>query len=143
MRALLDVCALIALIDENHVHHLKVATWFAKNASVAGWASCPLTQNGAARIIGNKGYKPQQVPQATLAILAGMCANPQHQFWPDSVSLTDPAVFNQAIMLTSDQLTDVYLLGLAVNNGGRLVTTDSGILTAAVLGFQPSNLVAL
>lgn len=143
MRALLDVCALLALIDANHVNHLKVGAWFAQNASVAGWASCPLTQNGAARIIGNKGYPNKQAPQATLALLAGMCANPEHQFWQDSVSLINPAVFNQAVVLTSDQLTDVYLLGLAVNNGGRLVTTDSGILTTAVVGFQKSNLVLL
>jgi len=96
-----------------------------------------------ARIIGNKSYPNQQAPQATLALLAPMCAAPAHEFWPDRVSLTDPAVFNPGVLLSSDQLTDVYLLGLAVSQGGRLVTTDTGILTTAVVGFQAANLVVL
>ena len=143
MRALLDVCSLLALIDANHQFHLKVSAWFALNAPICGWASCPLTQNGATRILGNSGYPNQQLPQTTLLKLAAMFAKPEHDFWPDSVSLTDPAVFNQGIILTSGQLTDVYLLGLAVKNGGRLVTTDSKILTTAVVGFQSGNLIVL
>ena len=143
MRALLDVCALIALIDKNHVNHVKVGAWFTQNAPVHGWASCPLTQTGTARIIGNKGYPNKQPPQSTLALLAAMSAQPEHQLWPDSVSLINPSVFNQAVMLTSDHITGVYLLALAVSNGSRLVTTDGGILTTAVVGFRQQNLVLL
>jgi predicted nucleic acid-binding protein len=57
--------------------------------------------------------------------------------------LINPSVFNQAVMLTSDHITDVYLLALAVSNGSRLVTTDGGILTTAVVGFRQQNLVLL
>ena len=143
MRALLDVCALIALLDKNHVNHVKVATWFANYVPTHGWASCPLTQNGAARIIGLPGYTNPQPCQVTLASIAGMAANPAHQFWQDSVSLANPALFNPAVLLTHNHLTDVYLLGLAVSNGGKLVTTDTTILTAAVIGFHKRHLEVL
>ena len=72
-----------------------------------------------------------------------MSAQPEHQFWPDSVSLINPSVLNQAVMLTSDHITAVYLLAPAVSNGSRLVTTDGGILTTAVVGFRQQNLVLL
>lgn len=143
MRALLDVCTLIALIDKNHVNHVKVAAWFAQYVPANGWASCPLTQNGTARIIGLSGYPNPQPPQATLATIARMAQNPVHQFWQDSVSLADAALFDPQALLTPNQLTDVYLLGLAVSNGGKLVTTDRNILTTPVIGFTPENLQLL
>lgn len=143
MRALLDVCALLALLDANHVHHVKVSAWFAQNAPLGGWASCPPTQNGKARILGNPGYPNRQPPRATLHKLAAMYAQPAHQFWPASVSLTDASVFDQSVVLSSEQLTHVYLLGLAVHHGGGLVTTDAGILGAAVKGLEKAHLVGL
>lgn len=48
--SLLDVKVLIALGDGRHEHHLAAAQWFVDNAA-AGWASCPLTQNGATRLM--------------------------------------------------------------------------------------------
>lgn len=143
MRALLDVCALIALLDKNHVHHVKVAGWFAEQAPVHGWASCPLTQNGAARIIGLAAYPNKRPPRQTLDLIAGMTARPAHAFWQDNVSLADTACFDPAVVLLPHQLTDVYLLGLAVRHGGRLVSTDRNILTTAVKGFQARHLEVL
>ena len=66
-----------------------------------------------------------------------------HAFWPDDISIADPAVFDHARILGPRQLTDVYLLALAVKNGGRLVTFDRGIPLAAVRGATPEHLVAL
>jgi len=145
MRALLDVNALIALFDASHVNHVKVGAWFAQYvpARSHGWASCPLTQNGVARIIGNARYPNRQPPQATIGILATLCDTPHHQFWPDDISLTDTTRFNQEVVLGSDHLTDVYLLGLAVKNGGKLVTTDTKIPTNAVIGYRSANMLVL
>ena len=57
-----------------------------------------------------------------------------HEFWPDDISITDETVFDHAFILGPNQITDVYLLGLAVKNGGRLVTFDRGLPLKAVRG---------
>ena len=48
--ALLDVNVLIALLDAGHLHHRLAIQWLAEHAG-AGWASCPLTQNGCVRVL--------------------------------------------------------------------------------------------
>ena len=60
MRALLDVNVLIALLDEDHVHHGRARAWLV-DRHAAGWASCPLTQNGCIRIMSQPGY-PNPLP---------------------------------------------------------------------------------
>jgi predicted nucleic acid-binding protein len=56
-----------------------------------------------------------------------------HQFWTDSVSLRDPALFDCS-RVGYRQLTDVYLLGLAYKKGGALATFDRTIPAAAIVG---------
>jgi predicted nucleic acid-binding protein len=46
-------------------------------------------------------------------------------------------------ILGPGQITDVYLLALAVRHGGRLVTFDRGVPIAAVKGAKPEHLVSL
>lgn len=67
-------------------------------------------------------------------VLAGMCALPGHEFWGEDISLLAGTVFDTAKILTSAQVTDTYLLGLAAAHGGRLVTFDSRLSFAAVRG---------
>jgi len=57
-----------------------------------------------------------------------------HRFWPDSISLTDSAVFDLTILTGSRQIADVYLAGLAFCNRARLATLDRGIPWRAVRG---------
>jgi hypothetical protein len=40
-------------------------------------------------------------------------------------------------------LTDIYVLGVAVKNGGRLATFDRAIPRSAVTGAEPRNLVVI
>jgi predicted nucleic acid-binding protein len=68
---------------------------------------------------------------------------PQHHFWPDSVSLTDNELFRWPVISGHQQLTDVYLLGLAVHNHGRLATFDKSIPLNAVRGASAGHLVLL
>jgi hypothetical protein len=143
MRALLDVNVLIALLDTNHVHHTVVSRWFIKNVPHIGWASCPLTQNGVVRILGNASYPNRQSPQATISKLKNFCQTQWHEFWPDSLSLLESDVVSPNVVITSKQITDVYLLALAVHNKGTFVTIDSGIPTNAVAGFKSSHLTRM
>ena len=55
MRALLDVNVLIALLDDQHLHHAIAKRWFVEHLEL-GWATCPLSQNGCARILSQPAY---------------------------------------------------------------------------------------
>jgi uncharacterized protein len=142
MRSLLDVNVLIALLDADHTLHEPTLEWFARHAR-GGWASCPLTQNGCIRTMANAGY-PNPLPvEAVTRCLAEACRSAVHQFWPDDVSLLDPRMANPTRILSSRQLTDVYLLALAAAHQGRLVTFDRTIVLAAVPGAKPQHLLTL
>jgi len=131
MRALLDVNLLIALLDAAHVHHGGARTWLEANIE-QGWASCPLTQNGCIRILSQTAYPGAQPPAAIATRLAEAAATHWHLFWPDDLSLLEPLRVEWRHVLGSRQLTDVYLLALAVHHGGRLVTFDRAVPLAAV-----------
>ena len=142
MRALLDVNVLIALLDSDHASHDSAINWFAKHAR-AGWASCPITQNGCIRIMSNPDY-PNPLPvQAVIARLADACHQDIHEFWPDKVSLLDSDVVDSSRIHGPRQLTDIYLLALAVQHKGRLVTFDTGIPLAAVRNTTTQKLEIL
>ncbi len=142
MRSLLDVNVLIALHDPQHIHHQRAASWFAENADL-GWASCPLTQNGCLRIMSLPGYTNPQPLSALVAMLKQSTNTAFHQFWSDDLSLLDGDRFHHSHMHSPRQLTDIYLLGLAVRNKGRLVTFDIRIPLSTVRGAHENQLVAL
>jgi uncharacterized protein len=132
--ALLDVNVLVALFDPDHVHHDVAHDWFADNAQAA-WATCPLTENGFVRIVVNLPKRGEFLPISEVAaIFRTFCASGGHEFWPDTISLGDDRLFDLAQVRGHRQVTDVYLLGLAVKHGGRLVTFDAAIRLNAVKG---------
>lgn len=142
MRALFDVNVLIALLDTDHVGHAAATSWYAAHLE-DGWASCPITENGTARIMASPGY-PNPLPVAAIMQRLAMAkATEHHRFWPDDISLTDADIFNPSELLGPKQITDRYLLALAVRNNGRLVTFDKGIRPTAVLGAAAEYLVHL
>lgn len=142
MRALLDVNVLLALIDVAHVHHGRARGWWTTHGA-AGWASCPLTQNGFVRIISKPGYANPFPLQTALAGIATQVAQSDHEFWPDDISIADEQLFDRSRILGPNQITDVYLLALAVKNGGRLATFDRGLPLRAVRGAEARHLVVL
>ena len=139
---MLDVNVLVALLDGGHLHHRTATDWLARNER-AGWASCPLTQNGCIRILSLTSYPNAQPPAAVAQRLAQALAGSRHEFWPDALSLLEPERLAWQHVLGSRQVTDAYLLALAVDRGGRLVTFDRGIATAAVPGAARRHLVTL
>ncbi len=142
MRALLDVNVLVALLDAGHLHHRAATDWLSAHQRM-GWASCPLTQNGCLRILSLPSY-PNPQPAALVAErLALAAASGRHEFWPDSLSLLEKGRLRWDRVLTSRQITDTYLLALAVACSGRLVTFDRGISIDAVPGAAKKNLVTL
>lgn len=142
MRGLLDINVLIALHDRDHAHHERAALWFESNVQ-QGWASCPLTQNGCLRIMSQPGYSSPQPLAVLLSMLQSSTATSFHAMWNDDISMLDATRFQQAHIHSHRQLTDLYLLGLAVKNGGRLVSFDQRIPLGAVKGATKNHLILL
>jgi toxin-antitoxin system PIN domain toxin len=142
MRALLDVNVLIALLDADHSLHLRASQWFGSHAR-AGWASCPITQNGCIRIMSHPGYPNAVAVRAVMERLAEACADPFHGFWPDDISLLAPRVVDMERIHGPRQLTDLYLLALAVRHGGQFVTFDGSVSLDPITGAGKKHLVCL
>ena len=138
MRALLDVNVLIALLDADHLHHEAARHWLRDNIR-EGWATCPLTENGCVRIMAQSTY-PNRLPAPLVAErLRQATSSAHHEFWPDSVSLLNPGAADWSRLIGPRQITDIYLLALAVARRGRFVTFDARIDSRAVPGAENQN----
>ena len=142
-RYLLDVNVLIALIDPAHVQHDRAHEWFAARGQLA-WATCPLTENGVLRIVGNARYPNSPgTPAAVAELVAILCSLGGHEFWPDDVTLFDRQRINTTRLLDSGQVTDTYLLALARAHDGQLATFDRHLVIDAVVdGSKALHLIA-
>jgi len=129
---LLDVNVLLALTDPQHLLHEAAHRWW-QDWGNAAWATCPITENGFVRVASHPSY-PNRSGEATvaLAILRQLCSLPGHHFWADNISLREAMEPDAA--LTHGQVTDAYLLGLAVHHGGRMATFDQRVVASAVRG---------
>jgi toxin-antitoxin system PIN domain toxin len=142
VRALLDLNVLIAFLDAEHLHKPRIHQWWLQNRTY-GWATCPLTQNGFVRVISQPNYSsPISIGRAFDHLQRNTETN-DHVFWPDDISLLDEQLIDRFRILGPKQLTDIYLLALAVKHGGRLVTFDRAIPIAAVRGAKADHVVVL
>jgi predicted nucleic acid-binding protein len=92
----------------------------------------------------NPGYsrKMRFTPGDLIGRLRQFVGHSDHEFWPDGISLRDATLFATDRLHSSRQLTDLYLLALAVSRQGRLVTFDQSIPLSAVPSAQAANLCA-
>jgi len=126
---LLDANVLIALAWPEHEFHEKAGRWFAAH-SRTGWATCPFTQAAFVRTLSNPAFSPDALtPENALRVLESNLLLPTHQFWADSLSVPDALKRIEGRLTGHRQITDAYLLGLAIHHRGRLVTFDRGIRT--------------
>lgn len=142
MRALFDVNVLIALLDGAHQHHALAWNWLEANIGQR-WASCPITQNGYLRIVSQPNYPNASSVYDAMLRLRGATGTAHHEFWSDSISLLDETHVDPGRVHGPRQLSDVYLLALAVKHQGRLVTFGQRIALSAVRGAGPEFLVVL
>ena len=117
MRYLLDANILIALTHPEHISHQRATAWF--QASGGLFATCPITQGALIRFILRSG--PGASIQYAKAALAQILALEGHVFWPDSISLLE---IPEIGIIGHKQVTDAYLVALAIHQGGRLATLD-------------------
>ena len=142
LRALLDVNVLLALFDTRHMAHDRCKAWWSENER-HGSATCPITQHGFLRIISQSSYFGSIGLTEAIRALRQWAASSQHEFWPDDLTILDPALIDHTRILGHKQITDVYLLALAVKHGGRFVTLDRRVTLAAVRGAGAEHLVVV
>jgi hypothetical protein len=142
MRALLDVNLLLALFDRDHIDHQRARAWLERHTD-AGWASCPITENGFVRIISQPRYPSPVAPTVAIELLGRATATAHHQWWPCDVSVLDPAVVDRQRVHGHRPVTDAYLLALAVHHGGRFATFDQSIARSAVPAASSEHLVVI
>lgn len=140
-RYLLDLNALVFLADTESPFYASAHCWFNASGS-EDWGVCPLTEAGFVRVTTNPAYggANRTIAQAT-AILAGFAAHPGYRYWPVAESWTALTAPFSARVLGHQQVTDAYLLGLAVKHEGVLVTFDRGIQYLAGNEFSRNLLV--
>lgn len=87
---------------------------------------------------------PRALPLAAVASrLAQATAHPAHAFVADDYSLLDVNPMHWQHLLGHRQITDSYLVGLAVRHQCRFVSFDARLSLHAVPGARPEHVVTL
>jgi uncharacterized protein len=145
MRGLLDVNMLIALLDMEHPLSDRAHGWLSDCPN--GIATCPIVENGAVRVMAQASYAQGADPFSPTHLLAMLARMRQTAkdlvFLPEAISLVDETRFNRNAMHGPKQLTDIYLLGLAVAHDVTLVTFNRNIPLSAVRNATPAHLTVL
>ena len=124
---LLDTNVLIALLWPSHAQHDRAVNWFRRHRG-KGWATCPLTESGFVRVVSNPAFSRDAVtPREAAGVLAANAAAKDHSFWPDELAFPEAAAFAGVRLVGHQQVTDAYLLGLAIRRSGMLATLDERI----------------
>ena len=124
MTYLLDINCLVALFDGRHVNHEAAHAWFGALEG-DGWSSCPLTENGIVRVLSSPAYPTvTATPNEVIDHVKELIAHTRHEFWPDEVSILNLPHGVRPRLQGPGQITDLYLLLLAIHKGGELATFD-------------------
>ncbi len=142
VRHLLDVNVWIALLDEGHTHHTIAKKLFSN--SKLKIATCPLVENGVIRILNMPNYSAfgavgfDEVRKQLSMVFSDF----DHEFWADDITLRSAPV-NWTHVMGHNQITDVYLLALAVAHDGCLASFDRRIALSTVSSAKAKHLVLL
>ncbi len=124
---LLDVNVLVALLWPPHEAHAHAQRWFAKNGD-RGWATCAMTQAGFVRIVSNPAFSRRAVsPRDALEVLHGSLQHRAHRFWTEDIGVEEALAQFGGRVNGHQQITDAYLLGLALHKKGNLATLDGSL----------------
>jgi uncharacterized protein len=142
-RNLLDLNALIALTEPEHIHRRTAERWFLSTGK-DNWGVCPLTETGFIRITTNPAMRAGTITvERAIEILQALRAHPGYRYWPitEAESWVEVTARFAARITGHQQVTDAYLLGLAIKEDGVLVTFDKGIRYMAGAEFSRNVLV--
>ena len=100
-----------------------------------------MTENGFVRVLSNPAYPGRRTTVADATDrLRRFTAADSHVFWPGTPSLLDPGAIRAGKLTGHREITDAWLLALAVEHSGALATFDEGIRREAVVGAEARHL---
>jgi toxin-antitoxin system PIN domain toxin len=137
---LLDVNVLIATLWPPHDFHDSAMKWILAHRSEP-WATCALTETGFLRVVTGRGFSEfaPSFEEAAEMLILDKQARGSHCFWPSEVSCEDLlSTFGDRIS-GHQQITDAYLLALAMHHGGRLLTFDQRMSRLAPEGTPEAS----
>jgi hypothetical protein len=84
--------------------------------------SALLDVNVLIALFDNPAYRSVEATASDVILRLRLCSSQGHHFWQDDLCLLDGAVFLPEAVASHRQITEYYLLALAVRHGGRLAT---------------------
>jgi toxin-antitoxin system PIN domain toxin len=141
LKSLLDLNVLIALTDPEHKHHQTARNWFLSSDG-RRLGICSLTEAGFLRVTANPAFRsgPHTLEQA-IAILQTLKGRDDYWYCPTDESwITLTAQFASRVR-GHQQVTDAFLLGLAIKEKCALVTLDKAIQHMAGAEFSRNVLL--
>jgi uncharacterized protein len=125
---LLDVNVLVALSWATHTHHAAAIAWF-QDQGQHSFATCPLTQLGFTRLAMNAGIvTPPDTLQEASDRLTQITLLPGHRFIKEDSMIPAVLATVSAAVQGYRQITDTYLVALALSNKATLATLDKKIV---------------
>jgi uncharacterized protein len=142
-RVLLDVNVLIALLDDAHVFSRRANEWL--DGAPRRIATCPIVENGVIRIMSAPSYSAthRATPGQIADGLRSLAEAVDHEFWADDLSMLDETLVDFSRLHGHRQVTDAYLLALAVRRGGSIASFDKSLPVTAVRGASRKQLLAV
>ncbi len=140
---LLDINLLVALLWANHEQHEAARAWFQAQRRFE-WATCPFTQAGFVRVSSNpRVFADAPSPGKAIEVLEANLRHAKHRFWQDDISFAESIAPFADLLTGHQQVTDAYLLGLAIRKGGILATFDASIAVLVAPGSSNSRSVEI
>ncbi len=133
-RFLLDINALLALLDPMHIHHEDAHNWYQTNSPIR-LLICPHIENGVIRVASQPRYPNHLGTSATVSEnLKQFIQQLEVERCLTDISLLDDKLLLKPSLLTPSSIADLYLLAIASNNNAKLATFDRRINPAAISG---------
>ena len=137
-RYLLDVNVLVALLDEEHIHHERAMRWF--DSPSLDWGLCAFTEAGYLRVATHPDVGAFTMEEAN-ASLESILSHPGYRYWPIQLGYLELAAPFKRRIFGHQQITDAFLLGLAIHENGALVTTDKAFRHLAGAEYRQNVLI--
>jgi len=140
-RYLLDVNVLLALHRPSHEAHRKVIRWFHGDGQKA-FSTCAMTQAGFIRLLMNPLLSERQVSQDEARhLLHELTQMKGHSYWNSGIGFLEATAPLIERIMGHRQVTDAYLLGIAIHEKGVLATLDQATRHLASDEFARNVLV--
>ncbi|MBT9330272.1 TA system VapC family ribonuclease toxin [Paracidobacterium acidisoli] len=138
---LLDVNVMVALHLPEHEAHSRVFEWFLRTGRKS-FCTCALTQAGFLRMMMNPVLTGEKITlNEAQELLDSLVQQSGHGFLQMECSFREAAAPFEDRIFGHRQITDAYLLGLAMRHKAKLATLDKAIVHLA--GQQLSSHLAL